>query len=124
MTESNSSRYVIQKHTRGEDVHWDLMLEDNGRLTTWQVPVDPRTILNGIPVKIVRIQDHDLRFLQYEGPVQNNTGKVKLADYGTYLIQSKTQNALILTACSEKFDSDYTIEISKSPDWQIILTAD
>ena len=78
-----SPRYVIQEHTTPTGVHWDWMLEDAGRLLTWRLPVPPRQ-LGAAPVEAVQIFDHPLRFLTYEGPVQNETGQVRIADAGTY----------------------------------------
>ena len=76
-------RYVIQEHTTPQGVHWDLMLEDGGHLLTWRVDVGPGD-LGTAGVEAVKIFDHPLRFLTYEGPVQQETGQVRIADRGTY----------------------------------------
>ena len=59
------------------------MLEDEGTLLTWRLNVPPEQI--GIePVKAEKIDDHPLRFLTYEGPVQQNTGSVRKVDGGPF----------------------------------------
>ena len=59
------------------------MLEMDDCLWTWRLNTPPAKIKNE-PVSAERIGDHPLRFLTYEGPVQNNTGQVKITDKGTY----------------------------------------
>ncbi len=79
-------RFVIQEHSAcggPEGVHWDLMLESasGGSLTTFRLPAgaSDRSV-----VLAERIFDHPLRFLWYEGPVQNGTGRVRIVDRGTW----------------------------------------
>lgn len=77
-------RYVIQEHTTPTGVHWDLMLEDAGRLLTWRLNIPPDR-LSAAPAEAVKIFDHPLKYLTYEGPVQQETGQVRLADAGAYI---------------------------------------
>ena len=77
-----SSRFVVQEHTTPEGVHWDLMLEKSDVLTTFRLEQPPEAALDRT-VGAVRICDHPLRFLTYEGPVQKGTGSVKIVDCGT-----------------------------------------
>lgn len=90
----NTRQFVIQQHTTPEGVHWDLMLEMNGCLWTWRLNVCPAEI-GDKPIPAERIADHDLRFLTYEGPVQNNTGSVTIIDKGTFTMLEKTSHSLI-----------------------------
>lgn len=83
MNSDSQKQFVIQQHTTPDGVHWDLMLEMDDCLWTWRLNVPPTEIKNK-PISAERIHDHPLRFLTYEGPVQNNTGKVKITDKGTY----------------------------------------
>jgi hypothetical protein len=86
-------RFVIQEHSAcggPEGVHWDLMLESasGGSLTTFRLPAgaSDRSV-----VLAERIFDHPLRFLWYEGPVQNGTGRVRIVDRGTWSAADTTQ---------------------------------
>jgi len=84
-------RFVIQEHSAcggPEGVHWDLMLESaSGGLTTFRLQEPPGQSARGglaHAVRAERIFDHPLRFLWYEGPVQNGTGRVRIVDRGTW----------------------------------------
>jgi hypothetical protein len=85
---SQTKQFVIQEHTTPDGVHWDLMLEMDDCLWTWRLNTPPAEIKDE-PIPAERIADHDMRFLTYEGPVQNNTGHVKIVDKGTYTIHKK-----------------------------------
>lgn len=74
-------RFVVLRHERGGDVHWDLMIEEDQHLATWRMDCAPQQI-TGQPVDLVRIYDHPLRFLTYRGPVQDGSGRVECADIG------------------------------------------
>ena len=76
-------QFVIHEHTTPDGVHWDLMLEMDDCLWTWRLNTPPAEIKDE-PIPAERIHDHPLRFLTYEGPVQNNAGQVTIADKGTY----------------------------------------
>ena len=81
MTHTVKKQFVIQQHTAPDGVHWDLMLEMDDCLWTWRLNTPPAEIKNE-PVPAERIHDHPKRFLTYEGPVQNGTGQVTIADHG------------------------------------------
>ncbi len=77
-------RFVIQRHTRqNEAVHWDLMLRVGEVLQTYRLDVPPERI-SAQPIEAVKIFDHPLRFLSYEGAVNEGKGMVEIADAGTY----------------------------------------
>ena len=87
MTESkNTTRFVIQKHSKGGNVHWDLMIEQDNALATWRLDAPPEK-LAGNTAAAEKIFDHELRFLTYEGPVNNGKGTVCIADSGRCDIQ-------------------------------------
>jgi hypothetical protein len=73
----NNKKFVIQKHSRGDDVHWDLMLEAGDVLETYRLAVPPEKI-TGKPVEAVKIFDHPLKFLTYEGSVNKAKALLKL----------------------------------------------
>lgn len=74
-------RFVIQKHQTPTGVHWDWMLEEGGVLQTWRVNCPPQEVGEN-PIEAEKIADHSPRFLTYEGPVQQNTGRVQMEDRG------------------------------------------
>ena len=79
-------RFVILKHSReGRAQHWDLMLEAGDVLHTWRMDVHPSDI-DDERLAITRIFDHPLKFLDYEGAVNEGKGAVELADSGYFRI--------------------------------------
>jgi hypothetical protein len=82
----------------GQKTHWDLMLEFGPVLRTWRLDTEPAAI-GDAPVEAVKIADHDLKFLEYEGPVNKGTGSVNIVDNGTFTL-------------TDAGDDRYTIEFS------------
>ncbi|MDY6970017.1 MAG: DNA polymerase ligase N-terminal domain-containing protein [Spirochaetota bacterium] len=77
-------KFVIHHHTNGTD-HYDIMIEYSNILLTWQVPFDKiKLLLNGIRIEAIRIQDHRKKYLNYEGPISCNRGRIEIFDYGNY----------------------------------------
>jgi len=73
-------RHNLPNHRDRED-HWDLMLRHGDTLWTWaidQLPC-PSCVCEGI-----RLPDHDLKYLSYEGPVRRGGGTVKRVIAGRY----------------------------------------
>jgi hypothetical protein len=81
-------QFVILEH-RHQGLHYDLMLEKDGVLLTWQFEQPPA---GNPPRNCRRLPDHRLMYLNYEGPVSGNRGDVKVWDKGV----------LDLLSCSEK----------------------
>jgi bifunctional non-homologous end joining protein LigD len=89
MRKDKPPRFVIQRHTRdGERPHWDLMLENGMVLETYRVCLPPED-WGDKPVEAVKIFDHPLKFLNYEGSVNKGKGRVEIADCGTYVVLTK-----------------------------------
>jgi hypothetical protein len=79
------SRFVVLFHQlppgnlRGD--HWDLMLEQDGKLLTWSLtePLEP-----GKSIAAERLADHRIDYLQYEGSISDDRGSVSRIREGTY----------------------------------------
>ena len=89
-------RYVILKHVRANDTHWDFMIEQADSLLTWRIGFCPSAFPD-TPFEAVKIFDHPLRFLDYEGPVQNGTGSVAREDVGRCEMISQSTNSYKFT---------------------------
>src|SRR5436190_14088714 len=74
------ARFVILEHDHPER-HWDFMLEAAGVLRTWRLAAPPGP---GQTVAATASFDHRLAYLDYEGPVSGNRGRVVAWDRGTY----------------------------------------
>ena len=112
-----SSRFVVQEHTTPDGVHWDLMLEKGGILTTFRLEQPPETASTGT-VQATRTFDHPLRFLTYEGPVQKGTGRVRIVEHGTCDL-SEEANALVLELRGEVLRGSFTLTPVERTSWQL-----
>jgi hypothetical protein len=92
---SQNRRFVVQQHKTVSGVHWDVMIEADDVLWTWRMPCSPEHV-GDVPLSLTKIADHPLRFLTYEGPVQNKTGSVHIADSGRVEITPHTHQSLTI----------------------------
>jgi hypothetical protein len=77
--EETMARFVILEHDHPHP-HYDLMLQAGDVLWTWRLPQLPRV---GDVLDAVRIADHRLAYLEYEGPISGNRGTVIRCEQGT-----------------------------------------
>ena len=73
-------RFVILEHDWPEQ-HWDFMLEAGVVLRTWRLSAPPE---RGRAVAATATFDHRLHYLDYEGPLSGNRGRVVRWDAGTF----------------------------------------
>ena len=80
-------RYVILHHSGHGPEHYDLMLECDEALATWQFPQNPFAaeappdFFDQLPC--CRLADHRKAYLTYEGPVSGGRGEVRRVASGT-----------------------------------------
>jgi len=117
-------RFVIQEHTTGPDVHWDLMLESDGvlrkeslGLQTYRLDKSPLQLTQN-PSGAVKIFDHPMKFLTYEGPVNKGRGSVRIADYGTYEILHQAQDRIELALTGRILNGRFTLTRIDDENWQ------
>ena len=90
-------RFVILRHYfsaggNGEFFdHFDLMLEQNSKLATWQLEELPSPD-KGVVAK--KLPDHRVVYLDYEGPVSGGRGSVEQVMAGIYEICEKNDSCL------------------------------
>jgi len=79
-------RFVILRHTLPagdrQGTHFDLMLEDDGKLLTWALPELPRA---GDDLIATQLPDHRIAYLDYEGPISDDRGEVERVDEGEFV---------------------------------------
>lgn len=114
-TEPN--KFVIQKHTRANDVHWDLMLESGDCLQTWRLDKEPEDI-SLEAAGATRIFDHPLKFLTYEGPVNKGKGHAKIADAGTYEILCEDKDNIELSVDGRILKGKFTLTHIEEDKWR------
>ena len=116
MKQTKNKQFVIQQHTTGDGIHWDLMLENSNVLWTWRLDTAPADIKDA-PVAAERIFDHPLRFLTYEGPVQNNTGSVRIADRGSVRYHCIETDQIICEFVGEILKGVFSLRNSHADHW-------
>jgi len=76
-------RFTISHHTGSKDGdHYDLMLEHGDTLKTWRL-ANTAFLVSQVARQI---KDHRKTYLDYEGDVSGDRGKVKIWDTGAYTI--------------------------------------
>ncbi len=109
-------RFVIHRHQTPDGVHWDFMMQEGHRLLTWRLPLGPEHITNQA-IETEMIFDHPLRFLTYEGPVQNQTGNVQIVDRGTYTLVKRDGNHFLMELAGTILTGRFHIIHHSLNDW-------
>ncbi len=115
------SRYVILHHQlkdgehpnehRGE--HWDLMLEQGDILLTWQLlkePIGP----SSLPIHALKIQDHRIAYLDYEGSISGDRGSVTRIDSGRCEILEQSSSLYVIQLIGDRFTGKFSLRREKN----------
>ena len=103
-------KYIIHYHLTAIN-HYDLMLEKNNTLLTWQIPQN--LFLNFLAekkIKIKQIKNHRLKYLTHQGFIRTGQGFLEKYDEGKYQIKSWTDQKKIITITGKKIKGQITIE--------------
>ena len=109
-------RFVIQEHTTGTEVHWDLMLESDCTLQTYRLDKAPEEILHNSS-HAVKIFDHSLKFLTYQGPVNKGRGNVCIVETGTYRILQENHDLIKLNLKGQILKGKSILACIKDDNW-------
>jgi len=85
-----SGRFVVLEHD-WNGVHFDVMLEREGVLWTWAVD---EAIVPGRDLAARRLPGHRLAYLDYEGPISGDRGRVRRLDRGVYQVETWTEGRI------------------------------
>lgn len=108
-------QFVILEHQTPDGVHWDVMIQYGDVLWTWRMDCFPPNLT--VPLPLEKIADHPLRFLTYEGPVQNRTGQVRRMDEGFYYPTRQTDNSLTVHFFGRHLSGIYQLDNIKNTHW-------
>ena len=111
-------QFVVQEHKTASGIHWDVMLENEGKLWTWRIEVHPSQIGDN-PITAERIFDHPLRFLTYEGPVQNATANVLIIDKGPLCFHQINDQTITFELKGQILAGYFTLRLTKTPLWAL-----
>ncbi|MHC4130873.1 MAG: DNA polymerase ligase N-terminal domain-containing protein [Planctomycetota bacterium] len=118
---NQANRFVIHEHTRGKDIHWDLMLQVGNTLKTYRLDKSPHQLLHASS-NATEIFDHQIKFLTYEGSVNQGKGNVCIVENGTYEIINEDPEHISLNLNGKILISRYILKHIEDDNW--ILTKD
>lgn len=116
-------RYVVLEHDHPE-LHWDFMLESDGILRTWRLETPPG---DECEIRAQQLSDHRLHYLDYEGPVSGDRGKVSRWDAGDYESVEAVPDRLEVEFCGGKLRGRAMLTRigggSVADDWSVVFVA-
>jgi hypothetical protein len=92
------------------------MLESGDHLQTWRLEKNPQEIDS--PSEAVKIFDHPLKFLTYEGPVNEGKGHAKIADAGTYEILCEDKDNIELNMSGQILKGKFSLTHIEEDKWR------
>jgi hypothetical protein len=114
-----SKKFVVQKHQKeSEPTHWDLMLESGDFLETYRLALPPEK-WGKEAIEMVKIFDHPLKFLSYEGRVNKGKGQVEIADFGTYCQIEKNETQQQLSFAGNMLRGEFQLCLIESDRWKL-----
>ncbi len=117
------AEFVILKHILpDQSYHWDLMLEMEEKLATWQVPQEPSQ-WSSEPILSERIFDHRKKYLDYEGPINENRGHVIQVAKGNLELIEKTDQLWRCNLMSELISGELLLKWIKHGQWQLTINS-
>ncbi|MEX0610675.1 MAG: DNA polymerase ligase N-terminal domain-containing protein [Pirellulales bacterium] len=119
--------------------HWDLMLEVGESLRTWALARLPNAwralqtstaasnpgcppLANEDSVTAEQLANHRLAYLDKEGPLSNDRGRVSRSDYGTYERKENLPGSWYLVLEGDNWRGEITLQQTAAADRQWTLT--
>ncbi len=116
-------KFVVQKHQKeSEPTHWDLMLESGNCLETYRLAELPEK-WGKETIEAVKILDHPLKFLSYQGSVNKGKGRVEIADCGTYRILERDDKQRLLEFAGNILNGKFVLTQIKNAEWEFSRSA-
>jgi DNA polymerase ligase (LigD)-like protein len=113
-------RFVILEHDHPH-LHWDLMLESGAVLRTWRLTEPPQV---DRAVDGLRVFDHRLMYLDYEGPVSGDRGRVVRWDGGTFDWQVQEEGRVTVRVFGERLRGVLRLDQVESDTWRGVFLSD
>ncbi len=117
-------RFVVLHHVHPmEPAHFDLMIEDGDELATWRVESAPESASRDQSIACVRVADHRIAYLDYEGPISNDRGHVTRHDSGACVVSDLDSSSIRIRFDGTRLVGDWLLESDDgSPDqWRLLL---
>jgi len=103
-------KFSVQKH-HASHLHYDLRLEYQGVLLSWALPKEP-SLTKGVKRLAIETNEHAIDYIFFEGIIeegQYGAGKVELWDYGTYVLEEKQKDKIVVVFDGKKLKDRYAL---------------
>ena len=119
---TDAEKFVVQEHSRrNQPTHWDIMFQVGDTLHSYRIERPPDE-LEPEGTIVVRITDHAVRFLTYEGSVNKGLGSVEIAEAGTYEVLSETEDERKLLLNGRILKGKFTLKHVSGDRWLLRLS--
>lgn len=116
-------RYAILHHKLPDGEHWDLLLEQDDVLATWQLADEPLGPV-ALPIAALRVFDHRKKYLTYEGPISGGRGSVTRYDGGDLRILETGRERWLFDLSGPRFSGRFClVRVAGSPPDHWLFTA-
>ena len=113
-------RFVLLTHDH-PFVHWDLLVQRGEVLRSWRLLESPdrwRSAANSAELSAEAIGDHRLMYLDYEGPVSRERGRVVRWDHGQVEWLSESESSVRVRLSGSRLVGELTLDRETSqPLW-------
>jgi len=106
-------RFVILEHDHPV-LHWDLMLESGAVLRTWRLAAPPRA---GEVITATATFDHRTIYLDYEGPVSSDRGRVIRREFGMFAWQTQAVDRVVIRLDGAQLRGILRLEQAEGDSW-------
>jgi hypothetical protein len=113
-------RFAILEHDY-PTLHWDFLLERDAVLLTWRLSAPPEP---GVAVDAQKAFDHRLFYLDYEGPVSGDRGKVTRWDGGTFEWEVREPDRIVVRLYGGRLRGAFHLEHLVGETWRGEYRAD
>ena len=114
------SRFVLLRHEVpaefGRPSHFDLMLQSESSLLTWEINQIPPS---GQSVEAVQLPNHRLLYLDYEGPISANRGEVRRVDHGRCDVEHPTVDRVIAHIAGQTLCGSILLDRVNLEQWRL-----
>jgi hypothetical protein len=107
------NRFVVLEHDH-PTLHWDFMLERGPSLRTWRLAAPPAA---GVLIAAEPIGDHRPAYLEFEGTVRGDRGRVVRWDHGTFAWLEANAERVVVRLEGTKLRGVFRLERQTGQGW-------
>jgi DNA polymerase Ligase (LigD) len=95
--------------------HWDFLLQAGGVLRGWRLLAEPA---RDTAIAAEVLPDHRPLYLDYEGPVSRDRGRVIRWDAGTFAWECDSPDEIVVTLLGSRVDGHVALRRLTSDAWE------